>query len=457
MPRSVGGSLVRGTVPLVLLLLQARPASSQATGVRSCRYVPGVSVPAQVPSGLPRDPIPTRATVPGASPVDASKTAAQRRTLTGLWNAVRDHYVYADFRGRDWDSIGARYRALVERGLTDEDFKAAMQAMLGELGDEHSHFQSREQVIEDEAALAGRRDFVGVGALFQPVGGGEHATVLALFPQGPAAQAGLQPHDTMLAVDGGAIRTPEGVSRTLGPEGTRVTLTVERPGEPPRQVTLVRRRVSGGMPIDFCLVPRTRIGYLFLPTFLDHTVADQTRAALRRLNAAGPLEGLVIDNRVNGGGSGDVAKAMMALFTRGRHGSYLSRAGREPLEFAPEDVGGSQSVPLVVLVGGDTVSYAEIFSGVLRAAGRARLVGERTPGNVEQLHRYDFEDGSRAWLASATFEPPGETAGAWEESGLVPDFVVPARWELFTEPTDPGLAKAVELLRRGPAAPSLRP
>jgi C-terminal processing protease CtpA/Prc len=114
-------------------------------------------------------------------------------------------------------------------------------------------------------------------------------------------------------------------------------------------------------------------------------------------------------------------------------------------------------VPLVVLVGGDTVSYAEIFSGVLRAAGRARLVGERTRGNVEQLHRYEFEDGSRAWIASATFEPPGESAGAWEARGLVPDLVVPARWELFTEATDPGLAKAVELLRRGPGAPAPRP
>jgi carboxyl-terminal processing protease len=211
------------------------------------------------------------------------------------------------------------------------------------------------------------------------------------------------------------------------------------------------------MPIDACLVPGTSVGYLFLPTLLDRTVADQTRAALRRLTADGPLAGLVIDNRVNGGGSGEVAKAMLGLFTRGRQGSYLSRAGREPLDLAPEDVGGSQSVPLVVLVGGDTVSYAEIFSGVLRAAGRARLVGERTRGNVEQLHRYEFEDGSRAWIASATFEPPGESAGAWEARGLVPDLVVPARWELFTEATDPGLAKAVELLRRGPGAPAPRP
>ncbi|MGQ0604317.1 MAG: hypothetical protein ACT4QE_21755, partial [Anaerolineales bacterium] len=79
-------------------------------------------------------------------------------------------------------------------------------------------------------------------------------------------------------------------------------------------------------------------------------------------------------------------------------------------------------------------------------AGRAVIVGQTTYGNVERLYATEFEDGSRAWIASETFEPNGETNGVWEETGIVPDYLVPTRWDLFTEATDPALAKAVELL-----------
>ena len=41
--------------------------------------------------------------------------------------------------------------------------------------------------------------------------------------------------------------------------------------------------------------------------------------------------------------------------------------------------------PLVVLVGPDTVSFGEVFSGILKDQGRATLIGETTDGNVEIL------------------------------------------------------------------------
>jgi len=81
-----------------------------------------------------------------------------------------------------------------------------------------------------------------------------------------------------------------------------------------------------------------------------------------------------------------------------------------------------------------------------RVAGRATVVGQATLGNVEQLKRYDLEDGSRAWIASATFEPIGLPAGIWEDTGIIPEVLVSGRWEEFREANDPGLAAAVEIL-----------
>jgi carboxyl-terminal processing protease len=435
---------------MLALLVSAQAGQASATnGVRDCLYVPGVSVPAQMPADVAEISTPTpfpTATPPSPTAVDAATTTRQLRIYQGLWNAVNDHYVYPDFRGQDWNAIGAQYEALVRQGLSDDDFNGAMQAMLNELGDNHSYFQSAAEVAEEEAVLARGNNFVGVGALFLPIADGSRAAIISVFPGSPAAQAGLLTHDTLLSVDGGPIRDEHGISRTRGPEGTQVTLTVQRPGEQPHDVTLVRQRVTGSLPIDYCLIPNTRIGYIFLPTFLDESIDDQTRAALQQMTADGPLDGLVLDNRMNGGGLGSVAQGVLSLFTSGVQGYFVTRESRDLLDIQPEDVGGSQSTPLVVLVGVDTVSYGEVVSGVLRLAGRARIIGEPTLGNVEQLRRYDFDDGSRAWIASATFEPIGQAAGIWEDTGIIPDMIVPTRWNLFTEANDPALAAALEIL-----------
>ncbi|MEZ4672092.1 MAG: hypothetical protein R3E39_29655 [Anaerolineae bacterium] len=76
------------------------------------------------------------------------------------------------------------------------------------------------------------------------------------------------------------------------------------------------------------------------------------------------------------------------------------------------------------------------------------IIGVTPLGNVERLRRCDLEDDSRAWLASETFQPLNLVNGIWEETGIVPDVLLPTRWDLFTEATDPALAKAVELLQQ---------
>jgi C-terminal processing protease CtpA/Prc len=165
------------------------------------------------------------------------------------------------------------------------------------------------------------------------------------------------------------------------------------------------------------------------------------------MTLAGPLDGLVIDNRVNGGGLGSVAEATLGLFTSGLQGHFVRRTAAErPLAIAPEDVGGSQSVPLVILVDRDTVSNGEIFSGVLQHSVRATIVGGPSAGNVETLSAFDFPDESRAWIAAETFAPNGLAPGVWEGIGILPDLELRTRWDLFTEETDPALAAAVDLL-----------
>jgi C-terminal processing protease CtpA/Prc len=186
------------------------------------------------------------------------------------------------------------------------------------------------------------------------------------------------------------------------------------------------------------------VGYIFLPTFLDESIPDRIEQALQEF---GPLDGLILDDRMNGGGLGSVAEAMLAFFTSGPMGYFVNSQGESLLEIDPTAIHNSQTVPLVVLIGEDTVSYGEVFAGGLQDIERAALVGVTTLGNVEQLHRFDFTDGSRAWLATDRFDPLNSEP-SWEEDGVVPEVVVAGAWEDFTAEDDPAVAAALELLAR---------
>jgi C-terminal processing protease CtpA/Prc len=102
----------------------------------------------------------------------------------------------------------------------------------------------------------------------------------------------------------------------------------------------------------------------------------------------------------------------------------------------------------VVLIGLDTASFGEIFSGILKDQDRATLIGKTTEGNVETLWGYDFEDGSRAWIAHDTFRPVNHPEDDWEKSGIVPHLTVDSAWDLVTFETDPVIQAALDYFDR---------
>jgi C-terminal peptidase prc len=374
----------------------------------------------------------------------------QLDVLDELVAQISEVYLYPDFNGVDWDAVVADYRVRVEQGLDTETFYTDMENLVFELGDEHSSFESPAQVEQSELELAGRNDYVGVGALILPQVEKGQVTILAIFPDSSAEHGGLKPHDVVLAADG--IPIVEGdeahIERVRGPECSAVVLTVQSPGEAPREVMFIRNRITSSMPIDARLVltgDGSRVGYIFLPTFFDQTIPGQVRQALEDF---GPLDGLIIDNRMNGGGSSDVVEPILSHFAEGSLGQFVSRNEIRPLEITADPVHNSLTVPLVILVSEETVSFGEIFSGLLQDTGRAKLAGQTTLGNVETLSGYSFSDGSRVWVAEERFDPPVSHAD-WERDGIQPDLQAHADWDTFTFENDPGIAAALTLLGRG--------
>ena len=425
------------TAPLPTPIATAVPPAYIAP---QCSQVALATVPAATALAVP---------TPGLEVNPPLSTTDQLAVLDDLVQTIKDVYLYPDFNGVDWPALAAQTRTRVEGGMETEAFYQEMEVLVLALGDEHSDFQSPAAVAASDAELAGTTDYVGIGLLILPLLEKERLTILSVFPGSPAELGGLLPHDSILRIDG--VPSVEGETShqflVRGPECSAVVLTVQTPGQERRDVTFVRVRVTSPVPIVSYLVPTSdgsRIGYIFLPTFFDQTIPGQVRQALQDF---GPLDGLILDNRMNGGGSSTVVEPILGFFTTGTVGHYVSPNSRRPQEITADPIHNSQEVPLVVLVAEDTVSFAEIFSGVLQDIGRARIVGQTTLGNVETEHGYDQSDGSRVWIAEESFEPLVSGAN-WEKEGIVPDVEVVADWDTFTSETDPAVAAAVELLGR---------
>jgi C-terminal peptidase prc len=453
---------------LAALLAACSPLASESAGAPTPAFAPPSvtfepsSTPAPTPSVTPA-PSSTPTATPSPTPTDIPLTptptlaplpAARRRAIfEQVWALVRDNYVYADYRGLDWRAIRAEYEPRAVGAADPQAFYQAVEEMIARLGDDHSRFESPQEVAEEQARSAGELSYAGIGAAIhvQPDGG----VITRLAPGGPAEMAGLRPRDVILAV-GGVVFTdtaafgPGGpLAAVRGTPGTQVALTVRSPGAAPREVVLTRRVIpSDAFPaVEASRLPNTNVALLAITTFERPDTAELVRDQAEALLKAGPLDGLIVDVRDNGGGYIDAMLDTIGLFVNG--GTIGTSAGRKgsdklivPKGQTIEPLAG---VPIVVLIGEDTVSAAEMFAAGMRVVGRARIVGTPSAGNTENLLLHSFDDGSRLWLAEYAYRLPD--GSLLEGHGLQPDRLVVAEWWRYPPADDPQVRAALEELR----------
>ncbi len=325
--------------------------------------IPSITfTPTSISPGLALTPVYTTSPAPTRIPPNI-----QLHIFDELWSIVNDTYIYPDFNGLDWNAIHEQYRQIISAGLTNQEFYTRISDLIFNLEDDHSYFLDPQQVADQEAEYQGNHDYVGIGVMVNAVPARQRAVIISVVSGSPADTAGLQPRDSILSVGGIPILDEQGYARDLvrGPEGTSFVITVQTPGEPPRSINLTRQRITGSYPVVhqvFVTPDGERIGYIFLVTFMDGTVDDQVAQILKEMTVDLPLDGLILDNRMNGGGSSLVLEPMLGFFSAGILGSYVNHSERDPMRIKLNDINGSSTIPLVVLVGSGTASFGEIFA-----------------------------------------------------------------------------------------------
>lgn len=312
-------------------------------------------------------------------------------------------------------------REYVEARSDQELMEAAIRGMIADL-DPYSAYLDPGQFEEIRIGTSGEYSGVGIEVMLE----NNRVKVVAPIEDTPAARAGVQAGDTILAVDGIPVKTDDlndTIDRMRGRIGTQVKIMVARqPLNEPLEFTLSRasvqvRSVSSEL-------PEPDLGYVKISHFSETTTPDleQVLSKLRKRNGRA-LHGLVLDLRDNPGGVLEAAVSVSDVFLEA--GLIVSADGRtadarfEALA-GPGDA--LEGAPVVVLVNGGSASASEIVAGALKDHGRARLVGSQTYGKGSVQTIMPLSEGRAIKLTTSRYYTP--SGASIHERGITPDVVV---------------------------------
>ena len=275
-------------------------------------------------------------------------------------------------------------RTLVETRYVDSlkdgaILEKAARGLVRELNDPYSELLNPKESDSFNRSTNGR--YGGTGMLLEQQTGAD-VSVQRVFPNTPAAEAGVQEGDRIIAIDGVSTRGWEidKVSDKLrGNPGSQVAVTYSRPGvSEPIKLRFTRAIVK--IPaVAFTGMYDRDIGYIPLQTF-NENAAEEVAGAVEKLEHQG-AKGIVLDMRDNGGGIVDQALAVSGLFLQEGQEIVSVRARNTPNEIARArgpHIG--TNIPLVVLVDGSSASATEIVAGALQDHDRALIVGTTSFG-----------------------------------------------------------------------------
>lgn len=400
----------------------------------------------------------------------------RRKVFTAVVATTASKFADPKMNGVDWKTVSAAAADEIIRSTDNNEFELRINKLLQRLGTSHIGFFHGDRPrspgrIAISATFMQAETNDGVRWMFQDV-----------HPGGLAANAGIQPGDVLLALDGTEAVPPsapifalgtdhEIVFRRNGGQATTVTISVptsqskKRPLIVPDQV-VTSRKFDGG------------IGYLrvsMFPGMIGIDVARDISAAISSL----ATDRLVIDLRGNSGGGIGCLRLMSVLCADKRGAGY--NLGRKQIETAmPKEAlpvfdkipatkwgilpliakfaFGGRSVAVfseglgvkryhgkvALLVNEHTASASEMVAGFASEYGLAHLVGVKTPGKLVAASSFKVGHGYRIALPVGAYYTWHGTK--LEGQGVMPSSVVPLNPADLAAGQDSQLKRALEVL-----------
>ena len=292
--------------------------------------------------------------------------------------------------------------------------------MMNGLGDPYTVYYTKEEYKALNEDTEGK--YSGIGAVVSQNPNNKIITIVKIFDNSPANDAGLQVGDIIDKIDGEEVAGTDMdilvKTKIRGEEGTSFKMTVLR-GDDRKEVELdlIRRSIEvetvAGKMLD------NNIGYIAVSQF-DAVTSEQFKSNIESLQSQGMTK-LIVDLRGNPGGLLDQVVDMLdyilpdglVLYTEDKYGKreeYYSDGSHE------------LKIPMVVLVNENSASASEVFTATFRDFEWGTVVGKTTFGKGIVQNVLPLGDGTAVKITTQHYYPP--SGYDLHKVGIKPDLEV---------------------------------
>lgn len=213
------------------------------------------------------------------------------------------------------------------------------------------------------------------------------------------------------------------------------------------------KNVNSIPPIEYREIDN--IGYLKLNSF-ENQIVDKIYDSL--FNKIEKAKALIIDLRINGGGSSDIGLHILSTLVDTPYSISLSKitqynssnwGAAQWYTYPPKKISPSKklhySKPVIVLISARTFSAAEDFVVAYGFMKRGKLIGQTTGGSTGQPLFFDLPGGGTARVCAKDDFFPDEKK--FVGVGIAPDIYISKTTKDLYQNNDAVLQKALELLK----------
>lgn len=320
--------------------------------------------------------------------------------------------------------------------------EGAYEGVVAGIKDPYSEYLTKEEIEEIEKFNTGT--FFGIGIEFNISKEVSYPVVRRVYSNSPAAKAGLQTDDYIIAVDGVStkdVSSEKLVAMVTGEKDTEVKLTVLR-GRQEHEVTVTRAEIESE--VISSTTYEGNIGYVRLFTFSGKS-SEKLISEFKKLQSNGCTT-FILDLRNNGGGLLSQAVKIADYFLPSGRITYTQN--KEGVQEVYESDASAFGKKVIILVNENTASASEIVTGAMKLGKVATVVGETTYGKgvVQSFHPLTDGNSSLKLTTSVYYLANGDTP---QGKGIEPDYEIEMdQKNMGNLETDIQLQKAIELCKQ---------
>ena len=342
----------------------------------------------------------------------------------------------------DWSGLNEVYNKLANNYdgeiVESKIIEGAKKGLTEALGDVYTVYMDAEEAQEFDDDLHGN---VGAGIGVEMGLRDGYVRVLRTLPDNPARKAGILAGDILYKVDGEevySLSTEEISKKVRGEEGSEVEVTIIRDGE--EKSFKMKREIINNVSAYVDYDGSTAVVTV---TRFDEDTGLTVQKFAKEFEKKG-VKKVILDLRNNGGGYVNSAKDLLSLWVDGD--TILvqkSKNSEDKTTEADTNKAILANMKTIVLVNGSTASASEIVAGALQDYEKATVVGETTYGKGVVQSLFDFSDGSKLKVTTASWYTPKERS--INKTGIEPDVKVERSFEDINAMRDPQMDKAKKL------------